>query len=58
MSRFSAPGVPSWCFIQSVDFSWNDSSYPPRRRPNEAELFWQVNVSLAYGAKGVLDTKR
>jgi hypothetical protein len=26
---------------------------PPRRRPNKAELYWQVNVSLAYGAKGI-----
>ena len=48
-----SPSVPSWCFIQSVDFIWNDNSYLPRRRPNEAELFWQVNVSLAYGAKGI-----
>jgi hypothetical protein len=46
-------GIPSWGFIQSVDFKWNDASYLPRRRPNEAELFWQVNVSLAYGAKGL-----
>jgi hypothetical protein len=36
-----------------VDFKWNDNSLLPRRRPNEAELFWQVNVSLAYGAKGI-----
>ena len=47
------PSVPSWCFIQSMDFKWNDNSFLPRRRPNEAELFWQVNVSLAYGAKGI-----
>jgi hypothetical protein len=48
------PGViPSWVFIQSVDFSWTDDSYPARRKPNEDELFWQVNVSLAYGAKGI-----
>jgi hypothetical protein len=47
------PRVPSWCFIQSVDFRPTANSYPPRRRPNEAELFWQVNVSLAYGAKGI-----
>jgi hypothetical protein len=46
-------GIPSWGFIQSVGFKWNDNSYLPRRRPNEAELFWQVNVSLAYGAKGL-----
>jgi hypothetical protein len=46
-------GVPSWVFIQSVDF---DSAYPgfqDRRSPNEAEIRWQVNVSLAYGAKGI-----
>ncbi len=46
-------GVPSWVFIQSVGF---DSAYPgfqDRRRPNEAEIQWQVNVSLAYGAKGI-----
>jgi hypothetical protein len=46
-------GIPSWGFIQSVDFSWTNSSFLPRRRPNEAELFWQVNVALAYGAKGL-----
>ena len=46
-------GVPSWVFIQSVGF---DSAYPgfqDRRRPSEAEIRWQVNVSLAYGAKGI-----
>jgi hypothetical protein len=52
-SSLQSPSVPSWCFIQSMDFKWNDNSYLPRRRPNEAELFWQVNVSLAYGAKGI-----
>jgi hypothetical protein len=46
-------GIPSWNFIQSMDFKWNSNTYLPRRRPNEAELFWQVNVSLAYGAKGL-----
>jgi hypothetical protein len=52
-SSLQSPSVPSWCFIQSMDFKWNDNSYLPRRRPNEAELFWQVNVSLAYGSKGI-----
>jgi hypothetical protein len=46
-------GIPSWGFIQSVDFSWTSGSFLPRRRPNENELFWQVNVALAYGAKGL-----
>jgi hypothetical protein len=44
--------IPSWIFIQSVDFRGTVIS-PPRRRPNKAELYWQVNVSLAYGAKGI-----
>jgi hypothetical protein len=52
-SSLQSPGVPSWCFIQSVDFKWNDNSYAPRRSPTEAELYWQVNVSLAYGCKGI-----
>jgi hypothetical protein len=52
--RFSLQaGVPSWVFIQSVDFRWTGDIYDPRRRPNEDEIFWQVNVSLAYGAKGI-----
>jgi hypothetical protein len=43
-------GIPAWVFIQSVDF-WGDIR--ERRRPNEAEIRWQINVSLAYGAKGL-----
>lgn len=46
-------GVPSWVFIQSVDFDGSGVGLSKRRRPNEAELLWQVNVSLAYGAKGI-----
>jgi hypothetical protein len=45
-----SPSIPSWGFIQSVDFTW---AFAPRRRPNEDEIFWQVNVCLAYGAKGL-----
>ena len=44
-------GIPSWVFIQSVDF-WG-VNVRERRRPNEAEIRWQINVSLAYGAKGI-----
>lgn len=44
--------IPSWIFIQSMDFEGTLIS-PPRRRPNKPELFWQVNVSLAYGARGI-----
>lgn len=39
-------GIPSWVFIQSI-------AYPSRRRPTEAELRWQINVSLAYGCTGI-----
>ena len=39
--------IPAWIFIQSV-------SYHSRRHPNEQEILWQVNASLAYGAKGIM----
>jgi hypothetical protein len=44
-------GVPSWGFVQSVDLV--GAGLEARRRPNEAELFWQINVALAYGVKGI-----
>ncbi|MGW0227929.1 hypothetical protein ACWDWO_06420 [Actinopolymorpha singaporensis] len=38
-------GLPSWVFILACQhFGF--------RLPTEAELLWQVNVSLAYGCKG------
>ena len=43
-------GVPSWGFVQSVDF---DGGLPARRRPDKNEIFWQINVALAYGVKGI-----
>jgi hypothetical protein len=46
-------GVPSWGFVQSVGFAGSGVGLPRRRRPTQAELFWQINVALAYGAKGV-----
>jgi hypothetical protein len=39
-------GLPSWAFIQSV-------GYNGHRIPDASELAWQVNVSLAYGCKGI-----
>ncbi|HEX6357430.1 hypothetical protein [Actinophytocola sp.] len=42
-----AAGIPTWVYIQSVKFSG-------RVIPNEAQLRWQINMSLAYGAKGIL----
>jgi len=38
--------IPSWVFIQTL-------AYNNHREPSPAELLWQVNVSLAYGAKGI-----
>ena len=46
-------GIPSWVFIQSADFGGEGANISKRRRPNEAEILWQINVSLAYGAKGI-----
>ncbi|HEX6447290.1 MAG TPA: hypothetical protein VF053_19505 [Streptosporangiales bacterium] len=39
-------GLPAWTYIQSV-------GYNGHRTPNATELAWQVNVSLAYGCKGI-----
>lgn len=38
--------VPAWVFIQTL-------AYHNHREPTAAELLWQVNISLAYGAKGI-----
>ncbi|OIV37183.1 hypothetical protein BIV57_12395 [Mangrovactinospora gilvigrisea] len=39
-------GIPAWIYLQSVQ-------YAGHRLPTAAELAWQVNISLAYGAKGI-----
>ncbi|MFC9687106.1 hypothetical protein ACFTSF_01080 [Kribbella sp. NPDC056951] len=39
-------GVPTWIYILSVP-------HLDYRSPSAAELAWQVNVSLAYGCKGI-----
>ncbi|WP_222853993.1 hypothetical protein [Fodinicola acaciae] len=41
-----AHGLPTWTYIQTL-------AYNGHRVPTAAELLWQVNVSLAYGAKGI-----
>src|SRR6476469_4241605 len=41
-----AAGIPTWTYIQSVKFAG-------RVVPNESQLRWQVNTSLAYGCKGI-----
>ncbi|MCD6048959.1 MAG: hypothetical protein K0Q55_362 [Verrucomicrobia bacterium] len=40
-------GIPFWNYFYSMPF--ND-----RLDPTEAQIRWQINASLAYGAKGVL----
>ena len=52
--RFSLKfDVPSWVFIQSMGFDGSGLGLAKRRTPDENEIFWQINVSLAYGAKGI-----
>lgn len=38
--------IPAWIYIQTL-------AYNNHREPTAAELLWQVNISLAYGAKGI-----
>jgi hypothetical protein len=42
-----AAGVPFWNFFNAMPFG-------PHTDPTEAQLRWQINASLAYGAKGVM----
>ena len=42
-----AAGVPFWNFFNTMPFG-------PHTDPTEAQLRWQINASLAYGAKGVM----
>ncbi|MFI1097237.1 hypothetical protein [Streptomyces sp. NPDC020917] len=39
-------GLPAWTYIQSV-------GYNGHRVPTASQLAWQVNISLAYGCKGI-----
>lgn len=39
--------IPFWPFIQACQFGGKS------RVPTEIDIYWQVNVSLAYGAKGI-----
>ncbi len=41
-----AAGVPAWICLQVV-------GYRGHRHPSAAEILWQANVALAYGAKGM-----
>ena len=42
-----AAGIPFWNFFNTMPFG-------PHSDPTEAQLRWQVNTSLAYGAKGLM----
>lgn len=39
-------GIPTWAYIQSV-------GYTAHAVPTLDDLYWQVNISLAYGCKGI-----
>ncbi|ACQ79608.1 hypothetical protein Bcav_1349 [Beutenbergia cavernae DSM 12333] len=39
-------GIPTWAYIQSV-------GYTNHAVPTKDDLYWQVNISLAYGCKGI-----
>jgi hypothetical protein len=51
--RALAAGIPAWVVIQSLGYTGLEG-YDDRRRPTKRELLWQVNVSLAYGAQGIM----
>ena len=42
-----AGGIPSWVFLQAL-------GYRGHRSPSAAEIHWQANVALAFGAKGIM----
>jgi hypothetical protein len=48
------PAIPAWGIIQSLGFDATNIGLARRRSPTEAEILWQVNVGLAYGAKGII----
>ena len=45
--------IPFWVFIQAGSHWTAAGQDTPDYFPNEAELMWNVNTSLAYGAKGI-----
>jgi hypothetical protein len=44
-------GIPFWLFIQTIGYT--TVSGTQARRPNEADVRWQVGVSKAFGAQGI-----
>ncbi len=45
--------IPFWTMIQTGDFFGANSVAKPDNSPSEGEFRWQVNVELAFGAKGI-----
>ena len=43
-------GLPFWAFIQSGGYYDNQDNWDT---PTEWQMYWNVNTSLAYGAKGI-----
>ncbi len=43
--------IPFWAFIQGGSYYDNQSSW--NWSPDEGDMLWNVNTSLAYGAKGI-----
>lgn len=44
--------IPFWNFIQTLSIA-NTPGVPNKREPSEADIRWQVYVSLAFGSKGI-----
>ncbi len=45
--------IPFWTHIQTGDFFGASKVAKPDNSPSEGEFKWQVNVELAFGAKGI-----
>jgi len=46
--------IPFWVMVQAGDPMWHPGEYVVQTLyPNESEFIWNVNVSVAYGAKGL-----
>ncbi len=45
--------IPFWTFIGAGDYFGNTTVVRDHSNPSEGEFKWQVNVELAFGAKGI-----
>lgn len=50
--------IPFWAYVQAGS-NWNDDQVEmetglnEQKHPTQGEMFWNINTSLAYGAKGI-----